>query len=58
MQTYGCHNHPREPSYVAPDRQYHGKSWTDWQRTLNDTSSKECRYDMRKTDPKCEGCTK
>jgi hypothetical protein len=58
--TNGCHNTERKPYYFAPDREYNDDDGTyvEYVRTIYDNSSKECRYDMRVKDPKCEGCRK
>ena len=63
VARYGCHNQPRAAGYwvianmvsitesgivLAAQR----LKWHD------DTSSRECRYDGRAGDRKCEGCVK
>lgn len=54
-RKHGCHNKPDPtPSYLAQD------GWrTDGGRrtvVIIDEMSKPCRYDLRPTDPACDGC--
>ena len=61
MNKYGCNNSERKDGYYAPQR-YFTKglipSFTVGVVYIEDTSSKECRYDRRADDKKCEGCLK
>lgn len=60
MKTYGCHNTERQPGYYAPQRAY-GMNGVHFQVRsifIEDRTSKDCRYDQRKSDPSCEGCAK
>lgn len=63
---YGCHNSKREPGYYArsqtivmDDReQPAGLVLDQIVEFVEDTLSKECRYDQRAADAKCVGCVK
>lgn len=59
MSKYGCNNSDRMPAYFARNRKYSEGGWfiTELMK-IKDTSSKECRYDRRADDKKCEGCRK
>jgi hypothetical protein len=52
---YGCYDAVRVAGYRVQ------VGWTeDGRRIMTwhpDTMSPECRYDMRSTDPRCEGCS-
>lgn len=52
---HGCHNKPdHKPAYPVQD------GWSkDGQRIMKmtpDHMSKPCQYDLRPTDPACDGC--
>ena len=56
---YGCHNRmPFADVYIAPDRVYRADklTWDDVRRPIQFTMSRECRYDMSLTDPRCTDC--
>jgi len=56
---YGCNNSTRTQGYYAPNRFTMGDGWFNLQPVfIEDKSSKECRYDNRANDKKCEGCKK
>ena len=65
-QLYGCHNSERHDEYPAlAGISVSGMHDRDGDRVaaykyikLQDTSSRECRYDLRSNDKKCEGCYK
>lgn len=55
-RLYGCHNHPPYvDSYVT------GRGWDRWGRVavyhVLNTASKDCRYDLNHSDPRCKDCT-
>lgn len=64
--TYGCHNATRQPNYLVQDGwQTHRINQAE--RTVvmmpkykvhEDLMSKDCRYDLSHSDPKCVGCNK
>lgn len=56
---YKCHNRkPYAPAYYAPDRIYRpdGTFYVVQTRIVH-AMSRECRFDMYETDPRCAGCT-
>lgn len=57
---YGCNNSDRSDGYFVKDGLVIDENLQAryQMRYIDDTSSKECRYDQRKTDAKCEGCRK
>jgi hypothetical protein len=56
---YGCWNSMRKIGYWVPVRNDDPESVDpmEWQCVI-DRSSKDCKYDFRSTDSKCEGCLK
>jgi hypothetical protein len=56
-KPYGCHNREIHPGYWAPQRVFtpEGRFWVT-SIFIPHTMSKDCRYDHRPTDPRCEGC--
>ncbi len=56
--SYACHNTTRLQGYWAQEREatafQPGSVWV-W---IDNRMSRECRYDMRDTDKRCEGCRK
>ncbi len=55
---YLCHNSPRSPHYLAPDRIYTGIHYSNTISVVENKMSVECRYDQRHKDQACEGCRK
>lgn len=61
MDKYGCHNKPREDGYWVRDgceQTLDNAGVVEVQRLRwhADTMSRECRYDERSRDLRCEGC--
>ena len=55
----GCHNTERESGYWVRDGiVVKGHIAIQLMRYVKDEMSKECRYDGKATDKKCEGCLK
>ncbi len=60
--TYACHNTETHSGYWARDQFIPGDDARSkpidrfvW---VHNRMSKDCRYDHKATDPKCEGCKK
>ena len=51
-----CQRKVRKAGYWAPDTCYKVSPPTRIWTWVEDTSSKECRYDIALTDSKCVGC--
>lgn len=66
MKPYACHNSPRHQGYYAKagsvvmddKNQEEGLVLDQLVMWVDDTLSKECRYDQRANDPRCQGCGK
>lgn len=61
--TYGCHNSVRTVGYWVKDQVavIPGEAFvmgTYIMRFQKDTSSRECRYDRKTEDERCQGCRK
>lgn len=61
--TYGCNNSIRQDGYyVGVGKAIVGSGETKTIRPLamyyRDLSSRECRYDQRANDARCQGCKK
>lgn len=60
----GCWNSPRQDYLLVKNRQivrddpYLGLVVQQGLRRIEDTSSRECRFDGRAQDPRCQGCLK
>ncbi len=52
-----CQKKERQGGYWARNVSYKVTPPKDVWIYVNDNMSKECRYDMSLTDPKCAGCT-
>lgn len=60
-KPYGCHNGDRRmQGYYAPNRMAGSDGYKPMFRyeavRIEHRMSKECRYDMSLTDPRCDGC--
>lgn len=61
QEHYGCYQTPRAAGYFAPDRLYLGVFYAPYKERITwieDTTSRDCRYDRKETDKRCEGCGK
>ena len=61
--TYGCHNSVRKDGYWVKDHVAVTADVGFWMGTYimrfhKDTSSRECRYDRKTEDERCQGCRK
>lgn len=58
-KTHGCNNKPLKAGYWAPDREYHvDGSYTQTQRWIPHTMTKDCQWRSEHESPRCEGCAK
>ena len=58
-RLYGCHNHPPRSDYVevtSPYEHIANLLGLTLVRKYPFRMSKECMYDLSKTDPQCAGC--
>lgn len=60
-KPYGCFNREFSPIYYAPNRKMGSSGYEPiffFERVrVQHVMSRECRYDMSLTDPRCDGCT-
>jgi len=61
--TYGCHNRPPLKDTIrvqtlVPATPVYGQApaYSIGFKDIPNVNSKDCRYDLRTTDPKCAGC--
>ena len=59
MKPYGCHNKDHQDGYWVKDCVIvKGGIGIQLMKYIKDTSSRECRYDRKAKDARCEGCVK
>lgn len=58
MTHYGCHSKPRLNGYWAKDKEPTTYQPRDVWKWIENTMSRECRYDRQREDAKCEGCSR
>jgi hypothetical protein len=61
VNLYACHNKPRSDGYWVKDGlnvqgDYDSKTASYNMKYIKDTMSRNCNYDCKKTDARCEGC--
>lgn len=63
MSTYGCHNRlPFKDGLWVQDGHVHEERSQAWVRLprivkIDSRMSRECKFDLRATDPRCAGCS-
>lgn len=56
-KPYGCKDHKTSEGYYAPDRIYRPDgTFYIIQTFIPHVLTKNCRYDLRRTDPRCNTC--
>lgn len=56
-KPYGCHNREIAAGYFAPQRRFFPDGSFDViSKFISHRMSRDCRYDLRTTDPRCESC--
>jgi hypothetical protein len=57
-KPYGCKNHSSSAGYYAPDRVYKPDgTFYIVQVFIPHVMTTDCRYDMSRLDPRCNGCS-